>query len=58
MTKDNWPKRPDGSNKTVGEMTPAEKREQFAKAAKRVQAEFEDPAMQKAVGDYLADRTH
>lgn len=34
----NWPTRPDGSNKTFGEMTAAEQREQLAASNKRIKA--------------------
>lgn len=53
MSDKNWPKRPDGSNKTVGEMTPEEKRAAFQGAAQRVKAELEHPATQKAIKDFL-----
>jgi hypothetical protein len=44
-----WPKRPDGSNKTMGEMTPAERRAQFTAACQRLKAEFERPEVQAAL---------
>lgn len=43
----NWPKREDGSNKTVGEMTSEEKREVFKASAARLKAEFENPLIQE-----------
>lgn len=39
---DNWPKRPDGTNKTMGEMSREEQREQWRKSAQRVGREFSD----------------
>lgn len=33
-----WPTRPDGTNKTMGEMTPEERREQWAGAVDRYKA--------------------
>lgn len=46
---DNWPKRANGTNKTIGEMTRDEKDAVFAGAAARLRAEMEDPAHQAAV---------
>ena len=37
-----WPTHPDGTNKTVGEMTPAEKREVMKAAADRFKAQREE----------------
>jgi len=54
--KNPWPTRADGTNKTVGEMTPDERRAAFAEAAERVKQEMESPEMQRAVGDYLNGR--
>jgi hypothetical protein len=39
-----WPKRPDGSNMTVGEMTPEDARRVTREAAERLKAQFADPA--------------
>lgn len=50
-----WPKRPDGSNMTIGEMTPQQKREQFGAAALRVEAEFRTPSMRAAIARALED---
>lgn len=36
----NWPKREDGTNKTIGQMTRDERREQFAASANRIKAEM------------------
>ena len=49
-----WPKHADGSNKKVGEMTAAERREVFAASAQRVAAEFQRPEMQAGVAAVLA----
>lgn len=35
-----WPKHPDGTNKTLGEMSKEERRQQVAKSVERVAAEF------------------
>jgi len=43
MSDENWPKRPDGSNKRVGEMTLDEKRRVFTNACNALKPEFEDP---------------
>jgi hypothetical protein len=55
MTKTEWPKRPDGSNKTMGEMTSEERRVQFAAACQRVKAEFEHPKMQEMFQRVLSE---
>jgi len=44
-----WPTRPDGSNKTVGEMTPAERKQVFTDAAARLKDQFEHPAFRAAL---------
>ena len=44
-----WPKRPDGSNMTIGEMTPEQRREQFRRSVLRIKAEFEHPATQAKI---------
>lgn len=49
-----WPKRPDGRNKKVGEMTPDERREVFAASAKRLAAEFQRPEVQAGIAAVLA----
>ncbi len=49
MSEDQWPKRDDGSNKTVGEMTPDERREVFKRSAERNRRLFERPDFQKAI---------
>jgi hypothetical protein len=38
-----WPTRADGSNKKIGEMTPAERQAVTAAAARRLKAEADDP---------------
>lgn len=38
-----WPKRPDGSNMTMGEMTPEQRRAQWKAAVLRVKAKCERP---------------
>lgn len=48
-----WPKRPDGTNKTMGEMTPEERREQFEAAAQRLKAELESPEMQRVIAESI-----
>ncbi len=48
-----WPTRADGQNKTVGEMTPEERREVIAAAAQRVKAQFEAPKAQAAFSRLL-----
>jgi hypothetical protein len=35
-----WPKNPDGTPKRMGELTPAQQREQFSAALKRLKPEF------------------
>lgn len=48
-----WPTRADGTNKTVGEMTPDERRRVFAEAAARLQREFSDPLVQQKLAAAL-----
>ncbi len=36
-----WPKHPDGTNKTMGEMTPEERREQTMLSCERLRKKFE-----------------
>lgn len=48
-----WPKRLDGSNKTIGEMTREEAREQTRIACARLRKEFEHPVHQAAMEKYL-----
>jgi hypothetical protein len=43
---DNWPKHSDGTNKTMGEMTSEERREQWKKGAERLKKELESPKKQ------------
>jgi hypothetical protein len=43
-----WPKRPDGSNMTMGEMTPEQRREQMRLAAQRVKAKMEKTDARRA----------
>lgn len=50
-----WPKRPDGSNKTVGEMTREERSAVFKAATARLKAEFEHPKVQDAIARILND---
>lgn len=40
MTDADWPKRPDGSNKSVGEMTPAERERVMRASVDRLKPEF------------------
>jgi hypothetical protein len=53
---DNWPKHADGSNKSIGQMTPEERRAVFSAAGKRLQAEMEDPnsGLHRAIVDAFA----
>lgn len=44
-----WPKRPDGSNKTMGEMTQEERRAQTTAACRKLEREFAQPAFQDAI---------
>lgn len=44
-----WPKRPDGSNMSIGEMTPEDARRVMREAAERFKAKFEDPAHQARI---------
>lgn len=39
----NWPKRDDGTNKTIGEMTAEERRAAFSASVERLRAEFSNP---------------
>lgn len=50
-----WPTREDGTNKRVGEMTPEERKEVFATAAKRTQQHFERPDIQAGLKEMLSD---
>lgn len=43
-----WPTRPDGSNMTMGEMTPEQRRAQWKAAAIRWRARGEQPAAPEA----------
>lgn len=54
----NWPKREDGTNKTMGEMTKEERREQTTASLLRLKAEFEEPKMQKALADWMNGAIH
>lgn len=40
MKTPDWPKNPDGTPKRMGELTPAQQREQFSAALKRLKPEF------------------
>lgn len=44
-----WPKRPDGTNKTMGEMTREERRAQWKDAAERARVTFSDPRIRAAI---------
>ena len=50
---DTWPKHPDGRNKKMGEMTREEQVEQFGAACDRLQAEFNQPSVKKALTEIL-----
>lgn len=48
-----WPKRPDGTNKTMGEMTADEQKAQWKASSERVRRQFVDrdtPVFQLAKG--------
>lgn len=45
---DNWPKHEDGSPKNIGEMTSEEQLAVFTRAGKRLEAEFNTPAVQES----------
>lgn len=49
-----WPTRPDGSNMTVGEMTPEQRRAVFAAAVQRTKAHFERPEVRAGIAAVLA----
>lgn len=51
-----WPKHPNGANKKIGEMTEAEKREQFAAAANRIKREMETPAFAAALDSFTTTK--
>jgi len=48
-----WPTREDGSNKTVGEMTPDEMRAVMKAASERTKRHFERPEMQDGIRAFL-----
>lgn len=48
-----WPSHPDGRRKTVGEMTPEERKAQFKDAAHRVKETMEAPAMRQAIQEFV-----
>lgn len=50
-----WPKRRDGSNKTLGEMTPEERRTQFVEACEKLRPEIESPEMRTALEVFDGD---
>lgn len=54
MADDNWPKRADGSNKTMGEMTREEQMVQWRRAAARFKARIERPEAQAAFARVFA----
>lgn len=45
----NWPKHSDGSPMSLGEMSPAQRREQIREAAKRTGIFFEHPQIQERI---------
>lgn len=49
-----WPTRADGSPMTLGEMTPAQRHEQAAAACRRVQRQFDNPAVRAQIAAALA----
>lgn len=53
---DTWPKRPDGSNKTMGEMTPAERSEQTRIACERLQMELNQPSIQEGLARVIGEQ--
>jgi hypothetical protein len=48
-----WPKHPDGSNKTIGEMTRDEARAQTGAACRRLAAEFNRPGVKAGIAAIL-----
>jgi hypothetical protein len=44
-----WPKRPDGTNKTMGEMTPEERKAQVQASLGRLKAELENPKIAEVI---------
>jgi hypothetical protein len=55
--KPKWPTHENGRPKKMGELTPEEKSAQITSAASTVRAEFEHPAMQQAVSEFLDGTT-
>ena len=57
----NWPNHPDGSPMSLGEMSPAQRREQIKAAAKKAGIFFERPDVQEQIAsimDCATDRRH
>lgn len=50
-----WPKHPDGRPKTMGEMTPAEQKEQIKLAVRQLQRELDSPEFKKAIEEVLQE---
>jgi hypothetical protein len=48
-TTDTWPKRPDGSNMSVGEMTPEQRRAVFGEAVRQTKRYFERPDVRAGI---------
>jgi len=50
---DNWPKHPDGTNMTVGEMSEADRKRIMREAAKRFKARCDGSEAHKKISDAL-----
>jgi hypothetical protein len=50
-----WPRRPDGTKMTMGEMTPWQRREQLAASAKRFQKRMDDPRVKEQIATILGE---
>lgn len=48
-----WPRRPDGSNKTIGEMSPDEQDRVTRDAGKQLEREFAQPAVKAGIAEVL-----
>ena len=57
MTESTWPKHPDGRNKTMGEMTKEERREQWFAAVARSKQYFERPDVSAGIAAVMASDT-
>lgn len=56
MNRDNWPMRPDGTRKTMGELSPEQQKAILREVCAKLKAELESPPAQAFFRAFLNDK--